>query len=294
MALHIEALPLKARRRSPENTQETDALIVGLSQAVQSNQRFEEDRPLLQAMNHRGGIPRLLENLSIEINELCAQEFDGAWAAATSDVSTRLEYQRQEIADVFIFSLGGLMRLGYDADDVPMAKLVQAVSRKKHDLQTQAIFQADSARVRSPRRPTLESFPEITHQIQFWQRQFPALAAAAREKVTPELRSQLADIFQQLVRNSILSYQVLGLDAAEAINEKIARNIVKYPAHLLQMPLSLGSQSLEQHYRQQVTLCKQQFATNSIQPRDQRLRPKAEWGHLDKGTQAFYSIARSI
>ncbi len=294
MALNRREVPLLLKRHSSEATaipdQETQALTASLTKAVRLNKVFEVDRPLLEAFNVTGGVPRLLKNLGGELEELFTTEFEGFWQESQTNPELKREYQRQELADIFVFSLAGLMRLGVEIESIPVAQVVKLAQTKSREYSRTPVTQRLPVDQKSPL--TLDHFPALLTQLQFLRQQVQGLEELTQAEVKPEAKVYLFSLFHQLLIMCVTGYQLMGMDAGEAINEKIARNNIKYPAYLMRLPPGLTAEELLRTYREQATKCKQQFAMDEMWSPERPSQPKSEWQHLDKGSAAFYSIPR--
>jgi hypothetical protein len=194
---------------------------------------FYLDRPALANFNRRGS--NNIDLLSTEVEELQGEPEYGL---------SIYEYRSQEISDVWLFARNMLNRFKREVDEQYVLyrclQLIGSVSPARGD---------ERESLEPLYQQILEGLNMAMHDLR---------ACCGEEKYSPELYFGL----QEIISHATCLFFLIGKDPADACLEKIARNMLKYPAN--EFP-------------------------SGVQYEDVAPRVKNRWKKQIKGDEKFYS-----
>lgn len=251
--------------------------ISSLEDLQHLNKAFEIDRPLLGARNNphlnyiRQGNGYLIKELQpggmdisvprkLLVDEI--EEFNGAADRGfLSRPENREDNRQQEVSDMVLFAITLFAGLGKDADGRPLSPNTARVD----DLLTDTLADLAIKKVSLQRLPghvdrftarNEAKFEELKGEINIQGRRLFDVSTAdlnVREVLL------VKDILERILSLSFAVFHLMEVHPVRQVGEKIARNYVKYPAHMLSiqhvpqldadLPLELRRELLEARYQ---------------------------------------------
>ncbi|MCL4208576.1 hypothetical protein KJZ63_03005 [Patescibacteria group bacterium] len=239
--------------------------------AHQAHIDWQTDRPLIDKFNH-SDLKVALKLLGDEIEELNGGDHSGIFSAENikKDHRTREDYRQQEISDILVFGMTAFDEMGLAIPiDSIYAKVGQIAQR----------FQFDLPEVGKPMdRP--EALSDEKNKVYQILRQLLNDEAEFVLSFDDSKREKLPTVLEDILAYSIAMHSLIGVDSGKAVIEKIARNMIKYPASMFALPKEeLSPEELEAFYHRQRKISATLFDGEVDQTTGER--PK-------KGTGEFY------
>lgn len=239
--------------------------------AHQAHIDWQTDRPLIDKFNH-SDLKVALRLLGGEIEELNGGDHAGIFSSTNieKDHRTREDYRQQEVSDILVFGMTAFDEIGLE---IPTANIYEKVASIAN------VFGFDLPEVGKPmERP--EALSDDENQIYENLKHLLNKEAEFLFTYDDSKKDQLPEVLENLLAYGVAMHSLIGVDSGKAVIEKVARNMIKYPAHMFALPEGdLTLEELEAFYHRQRKLCATLFDGEVDEETDER--PKT-------GTTEFY------
>ncbi|MDH5532885.1 MAG: hypothetical protein OEX81_00460 [Candidatus Pacebacteria bacterium] len=225
--------------------------IESFHHAHQAHRDWQIDRPLIDKFN-RSELKVALGLLSGEIDELNGGDHTGIFTKKNFEKFPAIEsdYRQQEISDIIVFAMTSFDEMG------------ESINTQEIYAKAEAWSDAYSFNIVTPEDTTIppEAFTDDQNKIyellKVKLNEQAAVIAAYEGGETHGVSQALESILVYCVA----MHSLLGVDSGKAIMEKIARNMIKYPAHLFQLPKEdMSPDELEAYYHKVRGECATEF-----------------------------------
>lgn len=201
--------------------------VENFHQAHRGHQMWQQDRPLIDKFNHLS-VEDSLELLTGEIEELNGGDKTGVFAKKNIERNhrTREDYRQQEISDILIFAMGTFDSLGAE---IPAESTYSRAEDLAHQLKFELV---------EPGRPMTN--PKA---LNWWQnRKYLRLRQLLNDQVEflvnhkdDHDHEELKEVLENVLVYAVAMHSLIGVDSSKAIFEKLARNMLKYPAFMFML-----------------------------------------------------------
>jgi hypothetical protein len=248
-------------------------------QAHRAHINWQEDRPLIDEFNH-SDIRVALDLLYDEIDELNGGDEVGLFSKDNirEDHVLREDYRQQEISDIIVFVFTAYDKLGEEVDMASVESRVTALAGEyQFNIPEPALGQFPPKALTEPKNDVYKTLRQKLND-----------EAEKVKAFNPETDTQesLIQSLESILVYTVAMHSLIGVNSSKAVMEKIARNIIKYPANRFAMPEGdLTDEELKAHYDAERTACSEEFEGEY----DPELgdRPKT-------GTTEFYVVPEPI
>ncbi len=241
--MRSQCVPLKLAGMSSHHEQ--------FQAAHQAHVDWQTDRPLIDKFNH-SDLKVALRLLGDEIEELNGGDHAGIFAKENieKDHRTREDYRQQEISDILVFGMTAFDEMGLE---IPTANIYKKVAK----IASEFNFSIPEAGKSMDRPEALNSDQNDVYQIL---RELLNDEAQLLLNYDDEKREQLPMILEDVLAYAVAMHSLIGVDSGKAVIEKVARNMIKYPASKFALPEGdLTPEELEAFYHKQRALCATEF-----------------------------------
>jgi hypothetical protein len=251
--------------------------------AHQAHVDWQTDRPLIDKFNH-SDLKVALKLLGDEIEELNGGDHAGIFSGENieKDHRTREDYRQQEIADILVFGMTAFDEMGLE---IPTTNIYEKVAK------IAAEFHFSLPEVGKPMaRP--EALNVDQNDVYQLLRELLNDEAKFLLNYDDSKREQLPTILEDVLAYAVAMHSLIGVDSGKAVIEKVARNMIKYPASKFALPEGdLSPEQLEAFYHRQRALCATEFDGEYVKELDEHTgEEKSGKGERPKtGTTEFYS-----
>lgn len=257
--------------------------IESFHQAHQSHKDWQADRPLIDKFN-RSELSVALGLLSGEIDELNGGDRTGIFTKDhfKENPATKSDYRQQEISDIMLFTILSCDEIGVEVDS---EEIYTRASAWANDYSFNLV-EPDQT-VFPPKALTTEA-DQIYDLLKTKLNEQAVVIAAYEGGETSEVEKALVSILVYCVA----MHSLLGVDSGKAIREKVARNMLKYPAHLFKLPEGeMRAGELGAHYNKLRGECATEFdgPKMNIEVADGVGGKKNIFERPKNGTTEFYS-----
>ena len=195
--------------------------------AHEAHINWQKDRPLIDKFNH-SDIQVALDLLSGEIGELNGGDDTGIFNHDNiKDPVIRADYRQQEISDIIVFAVTAYDKLGVDVDHGEVEARVRILA-SNHDF---SMVEPNDSKFPPP---ALGDSQDKTYELLKEKLNGEAAKIAAFDVETGN-REDLVKALEGILVNCVAMHSLLGVNSGKAVMEKIARNMLKYPAGQFQM-----------------------------------------------------------
>lgn len=261
--------------------------------AHEAHINWQKDRPLIDKFNH-SDIQVAIQLLYGEIEELNGGDDTGVFNHDNiKDAAIRTDYRQQEISDIIVFAVTAYDKLGVNVDHGEIEARVRVLA-SNHD------FSMISSQDSKFPPAALANKHEVTYEMLKKGLNQEAAKIAAFDVETGN-REDLVKALEGILVHCVAMHSLLGVNSGKAVMEKIARNMIKYPAFMFQMTeeeLLMDDVDLKELYDTRRAECATDFdgpkmnieVTDDSQPSGKRTvydRPKT-------GTTDFYTMPELI
>lgn len=264
-----------------------------LQRAHKAHVNWQKDRPLIDIFNH-SDIQVALDLLSGEIGELNGGDDTGVFNHENiKDSAIRSDYRQQEISDIVVFALTSLDKLGVDID------LGEVEARVSVLADGYGFSMVDAEDTLFP-PPALEDKHEATYEMLNGKLNEEAAKIAAFD-VEIGRQEDLQRALESIVVYCVAMHSLLGVSSGKAVMEKIARNMLKYPAFMFQMTpeeMIMDEDELRELYNKRRARCATDFdgpkMDIEILDATQPSGTKTVYDRPKTGTTEFYQTPEMI
>lgn len=210
--------------------------------AHQAHVNWQVDRPLIDKFNH-SDLKVALKLLGGEIEELNGGDKTGIFSAANIENDHRLreDYRQQEIADIIIFAMTSFDELGQEINTAGIYEGAQRVASSLNFDLVKPGRPMDYPKALSPEKNQI--YLELRQRLNI-----EADFLLSYDGAQPEL---LQVVLENVLIYAVAMHSLLGVDSGRAVLEKVARNMLKYPAQMFELPEgNLSPEALEREYDQ--------------------------------------------
>lgn len=251
--------------------------------AHQAHVDWQTDRPLIDKFNH-SDLKVALKLLGDEIEELNGGDHSGIFSSTNieADHQTREDYRQQEISDIIVFGMTAFDEMGLE---IPTANIYKKAAKIADEFK----FTLPEAGKQMARPEALDNDQDDVYQLL---RELLNDEAKFLLNYDDEKREQLPMILEDVLAYAVAMHSLMGVDSGKAVIEKVARNMIKYPAFMFALPEGdLAPEELEAFYHQQRALCATLFDGEFVKEIDEFTGEEKEGkGERPKtGTSEFYS-----
>jgi len=209
-------------------------------QAHKSHRDWQIDRPLIDKFN-RSELKVALGLLSDEIDELNGGDHTGIFTKENFKKNPRIksDYRQQEISDIMVFAMTSFDKLDMkiDADQIYARANAWA---NEHSFQ---IVSPEDTLL-----PPQALSGEADQTYELLKKKLNEQAAIISNYDGGDT-TQVAQSLESILVYCTAMHSLLGVDSGKAIMEKVARNMIKYPAFMFKLPIKdMTAEELEAHY----------------------------------------------
>lgn len=189
----------------------------------QQHVNWQVDRPLIDAVNH-SGIEGDLKLLLGEIEELNGGDKLGIFSKENikKNPDVREDYRQQEISDIIVFAMTTFDELGVKIS-------WENIEVEIDCLMVEYGFSAPPENMVMGKPPALDA---AGNEIYLKLRGFLNDEAQILKDFGAKNLEQLPRILEKILVYCVAMHSLIGVDSAAAVLEKVARNMIKYPAAL--------------------------------------------------------------
>jgi hypothetical protein len=195
-------------------------------QAHRAHQNWQIDRPLIDKFN-RSELNVALGLLSGEIDELNGGDETGIFTHENfaKNPAIKSDYRQQEISDIMVFAMTSFDEIGVEMD----TEEIYARANAWADGYSFDIVEPDQTVF--PLKALSTEADQTYELLKTKLNEQAAIIAAYEGGETSKVEKALENILVYCVA----MHSLLGVDSGRAIMEKVARNMLKYPAYLFKL-----------------------------------------------------------
>jgi len=241
-------------------------------QAHQAHRDWQVDRPLIDKFN-RSELKVALGLLSDEIDELNGGDRTGIFTKDhfKEDPAIESDYRQQEISDIMVFAMTSFDELNEEMD---LDRIYSRASSWAYEHSFKIVSPEDTI---LPPQALSEEANQTYELLKIQLNEQAEIIANYDGGDT----TQVAQALESILVYCTTMHSLLGVDSGKAIIEKVARNMLKYPAYSFILPEGeIDSDQLEEYFHKVRKACATEF-DGEYDP-DLGDRPKI-------GTTKFYS-----
>jgi len=243
---------------------------------------WQTDRPLIDKFNH-SDLKVALKLLGDEIEELNGGDHAGIFSADNiqKDHQTREDYRQQEVSDILVFGMTAFDEIGLEIPTASIYKKVASIANE---------FGFNLPEAGKPmERP--EALSDDENKIYESLKHLLNKEAEFLFSYDDSKKDQLPEFLENLLAYGVAMHSLIGVDSGKAVIEKVARNMVKYPASMFALPEGeMTLEELEKYYHTQRDLCATLFDGEFIKKIDEETgeEEKGKGERPKTGTSEFY------
>lgn len=215
--------------------------------AHQAHIDWQTDRPLIDKFNH-SDLKVALKLLGDEIGELNGGDHSGIFSSENiqKDHRTREDYRQQEVSDILVFGMTAFDEMGLEIPTANIYEKVASIAR---------VFDFELPEADKPmERP--EALSDDKNKIYGNLKDLLNKEAEFLFSYDDSKKDLLPEVLENLLAYGIAMHSLIGVDSGKAVIEKVARNMIKYPASMFALPEGeMTLEELEAFYNRQRKLC---------------------------------------
>lgn len=214
--------------------------------AHQAHIDWQVDRPLIDKFNH-SDLQVALKLLGGEIEELNGGDKVGIFSKKNIEHDHRLreDYRQQEISDIIVFAMTVFDEMGIE---VPAEAVYQQATAITHLFNFQMV---DQDKPMSQPEPLTEKQNRLYGILKGRLNNQASLLKTSFASGSGENHAELKAALTNILAHAVAMHSLLGVDSGRAVLEKVARNMLKYPAWMFGLPEEdLTLEELEKLYHE--------------------------------------------